>query len=509
MLHVDGEDLVDDQGQKVVLHGVSFGNQVWSNVAVPTLDHTEADFQRVADMGMNAVRFYMNYVTFEDDAAPYVYKQAGWDWIDQNIAWAKAQGIRLVLNMHVPQGGFQSNGDGGALWDVVANQDRLVALWSAIAGRYAAEPTIAGYGLVNEPVTTVDRAQWKTLASRLVTAIREVDPHHVLFIERTNGVQGDYSADADMNFFLVDDPNVAYEFHFYEPIDYTHQLTSWTGLPEGGAYPDPTKIAGVTEKWLSVADFTAPSLPEGDSDWTLLVGQPLEASNPEIVVGKVSLVGASLGAGRASYDNLRVEEVDAEGNVLAEVEHLDPNTTSGAWFWSADGSGSGELEATGQDGTPGLAITGTTGDASFGVYSMYFRPTPGHSYRASGYAKGSALPAGAKVQVRLDFLGSSSPVTSRDRAGLETALMRYVSWGQAHGVPLFLGEYGLYRACFEQDRGGLTWVSDMRSLLAQHGLSSTYHTWHEDAFGLYWGSGAVDPTNANQPLIDLLSSPAP
>ena len=39
-------------------------------------------------MGMNAVRFYMNYRTFEADAAPGKYLDDGWQWLDDNIAWA-------------------------------------------------------------------------------------------------------------------------------------------------------------------------------------------------------------------------------------------------------------------------------------------------------------------------------------------------------------------------------------------------------------------------------------
>src|SRR5262245_29327837 len=152
-LHASGEAIVDGDGNPVFLKGVSFGNEVWANMALPD-DHAEIDFQRLADMGANSTRFLLNYLTFEDDGAPYVYKDAGWAWIDQNVAWAKAHGIRLILNMHVPQGGFQSNGDGGALWSGVANQDRLTALWAAIAQRYADEPIIAGFGLVNEPEPT-------------------------------------------------------------------------------------------------------------------------------------------------------------------------------------------------------------------------------------------------------------------------------------------------------------------------------------------------------------------
>ena len=120
---VDGNGLAVD-GDPIFLKGVSFGNEVWANAALPD-DHGEEDFARLRAMGANSTRFLLNYRTFEDDSAPGVYKQAGWQWLDQNVAWANAHGIDLILNMHVPQGGFQSNGEGGALWTNPANQDRL------------------------------------------------------------------------------------------------------------------------------------------------------------------------------------------------------------------------------------------------------------------------------------------------------------------------------------------------------------------------------------------------
>jgi endoglucanase len=65
----------------------------------------------------------------------------------------------------------------------------------------------------------------------------------------------------------------------------------------------------------------------------------------------------------------------------------------------------------------------------------------------------------------------------------------------------------LYRECFQNDKGGLTWVSDMLDLLDEHGVPFTYHAYHEDAFGIYRGSGKLpDPANANQPLIDLFTT---
>ena len=102
LLRVRGTEIVDGKGRPVVLRGVSFGNDVWTNVRLPRRHHDEADYQRVAAMGMNAVRFYMNFRTFEAEAAPGKYLDDGWQWLDDNIAWAKRHGVYLVLNMTEP-----------------------------------------------------------------------------------------------------------------------------------------------------------------------------------------------------------------------------------------------------------------------------------------------------------------------------------------------------------------------------------------------------------------------
>jgi hypothetical protein len=39
-----------------------------------------------------------------------------------------------------------------------------------------------------------------------------------------NSIAKQWNNDGDMNFFLLEDPNVVYTFHFYEPFAYTHQL---------------------------------------------------------------------------------------------------------------------------------------------------------------------------------------------------------------------------------------------------------------------------------------------
>src|SRR6478752_3882666 len=80
IVRVRGADIVDGAGRPVLLRGVAFGNEVWSNTRLPRNDHAEVDYQRVAAMGMNAVRFYLNYKTFEAKAGGS--QVDGWRWLD-------------------------------------------------------------------------------------------------------------------------------------------------------------------------------------------------------------------------------------------------------------------------------------------------------------------------------------------------------------------------------------------------------------------------------------------
>lgn len=521
ILRRSGRDIVDGDGRVVALRGVSFGNDVWSNRATPpTQHHDERDLARIADWGMDAVRFYLNYQLFESDAAPGQYKQTGWDWIDRNIGWAKAHRVRLIFNMHVPPGGFQSNGAGDALWNLTSNQDRLVALWKAIAQHCRGQATVAGYDLLNEPHPVTGRGQWADLAARITKAIREVDPEHLIFVERTNAVGSEWQNDADMNFFIVPDPNVAYEFHFYSPIEYTHQRASWTSFGEGGPYPDETRISSSNLTWYdwSWKPAPPPRLPPGDSDWAFYESGRYPITDPAIKVLGVVLV-SELNAGTAYFDDVVVKEWDAKGAFVRTVLQQDLENLDGWSFWTAGTTGtSGVSTSEKHGGAASLYISNTDHDANLTSSVLRFIPKQGNSYSIAGWMKGVAIsnesrpdPRGNWTQIsramfRFDYLTSSGPVQVRNRDALAAELDQYVAWGKSHDVPLFLGEFGAIHYCFENDHGGTRWVSDMLDLMAARELHFTYHAYHEGAFGIFLSDAATTLPNlaqANQPLIDV------
>lgn len=501
LIQLDGAQIVDTNKNPIYLQGVAFNNFIWVNSELPPEHHTELDYERVKDMGMNAIRFYMNYTYFEDDANPYTYRQSGWDWLDENIAWAKKHGIHLILNMHAPQGGYQSQGEGNALWDNVENQNRLVALWKAIAERYKEEVQIAGFGPVNEPVPSQSMQQWSQLAQRLIDEIRTVNQNHLLFIEQAIYVQGNFTKDENFNFPSVNGKNLVYEFHGYEPYFYSHQLLDFAELGDGGKYPDEEIIEVSNTEWYT-ANFDNPSLPQGSTDWTFFEGIKYSVSDTEIGIGIPALIGAAIG-GTVYFDDIIVKEFDANGTFVRDVYTANLNSLSGWDFWSQNGSGSnGVSTSEGHNDLSSFFIEGTTGDSNISFSGGRFEIKQGYSYQISGWMKGNNISSANGGKIRLDFYKVDGPLLKRNKAFLEAFLTKIADWAKAKNAALYMGEFGAGIPCFENDKGGLLWVADMYDILKAKNIHFTYHAYHEDAFGLYLGGGLPDPGNVNQPLID-------
>lgn len=502
LYRISGTKILNASKQTLTLQGIAFGNEVWSDNPLPYAHHSEIDYARVKDMGMNAVRFYLNYKTFEDDANPYQYKQSGWDWLNQNITWAKKNGIFLILNMHVPQGGFQSNGGGDALWNTVENQNRLTALWKEIAKRYKDEAQIIGFGLVNEPSPSSDISQWQQLAQRLTNEIRMVDKNHLLFIERANYVKGKTET-ADYNFPSINDSNVVYEFHMYNPFEYTHQLFSWANQGDGGSYPDETYLYADTTEWYT-ATFNNPAIESGTKDWMYFEGIKYKVTDDKIKLGLPALIASNVG-GKIYFDDIEIKEFDPNGHYTKTVFSSSLNSTNGWSFWSSNNSGtSGLSSTTGTSNNTSLYIEGANGDCNLSNYNQKFFTKQGYSYQINGWMKGENISANAGCRLRIDFLTSPNPIQKRNKAYLEYLLKKYADWGKSKNVPLYMGEFGLGVHCFENNKGGLQWVTDMVDIAKANEFHFTYHVYHEDSFGLYYGNGTLpNPSNANQLLINL------
>ncbi len=228
---------------KGYMAGVNLGgwiSQYENNLAHDPEHHfdcfiTEDDIRQIATWGMDHVRVPFDYPLFEDDANPFHYKETGFAYLDNCLAWCKKVGLNLVLDLHKAPGFSFGTPDENTLFSDETMQQRFIALWLAIAKRYANEGQNIVYELLNE-IVEPDSTRWNRLASRTIEAIRQVDTAHFIVV---GGI--DYNNVwrlKDMPIFA--DQKIIYNFHMYEPFALTHQHAAWTitrDYPEDFVYP--------------------------------------------------------------------------------------------------------------------------------------------------------------------------------------------------------------------------------------------------------------------------------
>lgn len=197
---------------------------------------TEADFDNCAELGFNCIRlpfWYMNFVDFEGN-----YIDGCFERIDWFVEQAGKRGMYVILDMHGAPGsqnGSDHSGiDGGDTKESSSefffgensekNQELFYDLWRTIAQRYAGNPTVAGYDLLNEPFCTyryssrLSEAELRELYwdiyDKAYDIIREVDSDHIIIMEAT------WDAWDLPHPFDYGWSNVMYEYHNYLYDDY-------------------------------------------------------------------------------------------------------------------------------------------------------------------------------------------------------------------------------------------------------------------------------------------------
>ncbi len=181
------------------------------------------DIQRIAGWGMDHVRLPVDYMVLEDDAAPFQYKPSGLETLDRCLEWCGAEGLALIIDLHHAPGFTFTRLEDLSLFENQRLQERFLGLWETLARRYQGTGKDAlAFELLNE-VVLPSSAPWNALARRAVERIRMVDPARWILI----GGNHYNSAWTLKELDLIGDARIAYNFHFYEPMPFTHQKAGW------------------------------------------------------------------------------------------------------------------------------------------------------------------------------------------------------------------------------------------------------------------------------------------
>ncbi len=179
---------------------------------------TTDDIALIAHLGFDNVRLSIDAVPLEQ--APLGADGLNGDFLgrlDRAVDTMLADGLAVQIDLH-PEDSYKQQ-----LRTNDWNVDRLTMLWRKLAAHYAGrDPERVFFEILNEPEVG-DPYRWAGIQARVAAAIREVAPRHTIIATGPN-----YS---DLQDLLTQHPladgNVIYNFHFYDPHEFTHQGASW------------------------------------------------------------------------------------------------------------------------------------------------------------------------------------------------------------------------------------------------------------------------------------------
>ncbi len=335
-LKADGKLIVNEKGEKVILRGMGLGGWMLQEGYMFKLSNigqqyrikakieevvgkektnqfyeawlanhtTKADIDAMAAWGFNSMRLPMHYNLYtlpvEEEKVPgqNTWLEKGFAMTDSLLQWCKANKIYLILDLHAAPGGQGndlniSDRDPAkpSLWDSESNQQKTIALWRKLAERYANEPWIGGYDIINEPnwgfedpkdtrgTSEKKNEPLRKLMVDITKAIREVDTKHIVIIEG-NGFGNNYRG-----VLPVWDNNMVLSFHKYGNFNTTDAIRGFLNLREQHNVPIWLGESGENSNtWFAEAIHLAESNDIGWAWWQnkkMGLNNPLEIKVPE------------------------------------------------------------------------------------------------------------------------------------------------------------------------------------------------------------------------------------
>lgn len=487
-VHAQGQDLIVGSSQQAIrLVGINFNNDLYTQNFPFMPHHARRDFFEVRRLGFNLIRFNLTYQWFTENP------DQGWAWLDQQVAWAKEAGVYLDINMHyVP---------GQDIWTVSTDpesQAQTADLWRMLADRYKDETIIAGYDLMNEPFN-LEPAVYQSYMQMVVDAIREVDSNHLIIVEVIPG--------NNPQFVTVEDDNVMYDFHHYQPGNLTHENTM--GSFNTKTYPDPDFLEIRWDRLKYLGPLRTAALPDGSSDWVLY-------ESPFLDPGKQQNTRAFGSPGRKCMNNTG-KAYFGDFQILAQKGSESPQVLvditidSESIIWKNPDPGSvvfGVSPQNHNNTSEGRSLTVRESGNSWWNESIKgtFEVQPDTKYQIKGWMKGDDISPGANCSYMIDFfqLDPQDELIRHDRDFLAERMLAGIQFGEQNNVPINVGEFGVFQTTFlSPEAGGARWVTDMLDLLNENNLNFAYWDYH-GSWGLYpdlWHY--PDPADINRPLLDV------
>ena len=177
--------------------------------------YTAADLQQYKNLGLTYTRLPVLLSAFFNHENPSVLKTDFLAKLDAIIQMHIKTGLGITVCPFDPP---------SELYDDPIVQAKFVIFFQAFAAHLSStDPEKVFLEVMNEPVAATSQ-NWNNIQVQLIAAIRSVALNHTI-IATSNNWSSVHKIPLTQ---VVEDNNVVYNFHFYDPFVFTHQGATWS-----------------------------------------------------------------------------------------------------------------------------------------------------------------------------------------------------------------------------------------------------------------------------------------
>jgi endoglucanase len=201
---------------RLLAKSINFGNMldhVREGMAGPAL--RDEFIALTAKGGFTAIRLPIRWDAQAAYQPPYTIDPEFFARIDGVVKLALEHKLAIVLDMHHYT---------GMMSDPDAELPRFLGLWKQVAEHYRDAPAPVIFEVLNEPHHKLTQSKWNDALAAVLPVIRASNPHRTLIV---GGADWNSRKMLPSLKLPQDDRNLIATFHYYEPMEVTHQGAEW------------------------------------------------------------------------------------------------------------------------------------------------------------------------------------------------------------------------------------------------------------------------------------------
>lgn len=206
-------------------HGVNLGG--WLSQCEPTMERyntfiTEDDIKELSTWGIDHLRLPIDYNLLENEDGSE--RDGGMDILKRAVSWCHKYGLNVVIDLHKTAGySFDAGENEEGFFDSKALKERFYHLWERISSEFAIYREKVAFELLNEVTERCYMNAWTDIYTECIRRIRVNAKDTWILV----GSYENNSIRHIKSLKMPTDDKIVYNFHFYEPLIFTHQGAYW------------------------------------------------------------------------------------------------------------------------------------------------------------------------------------------------------------------------------------------------------------------------------------------